>query len=135
LNVKLQTHFPRKYLRFRTKPNTALESKAAFVHLNCIEDCLRRRVTRNTPGGFAEDPPRASPSLANNLRKWQHLPVLRGELKNSVRCKNTGCNKKKFQCEKCIKFYINTERNCFYEVHNSYYDTKIRKPLKHAQRI
>jgi hypothetical protein len=33
-NTKLQkTHFLRRY---RTKPNTALESKASFVHLNCI---------------------------------------------------------------------------------------------------
>jgi hypothetical protein len=33
LNTKLQTRFPRRY---RTKPNTTLESKAAFVHLTFI---------------------------------------------------------------------------------------------------
>jgi hypothetical protein len=33
LNTNLQTHFLRRY---RTKQNTTLESKAAFVHLNCI---------------------------------------------------------------------------------------------------
>jgi hypothetical protein len=32
-NTKLQTYFLKRY---RTKSNTALESKAAFVHLNCI---------------------------------------------------------------------------------------------------
>jgi hypothetical protein len=34
----LQTHFLRRY---PTKPNTTLESKAAFVHLNCIVHLLR----------------------------------------------------------------------------------------------
>jgi hypothetical protein len=31
LKLKLQTHFLRRY---RTKPNTTLESQAVFVHLN-----------------------------------------------------------------------------------------------------
>jgi hypothetical protein len=41
LNIKLQTHFLRSYVWYRTKSNTALESKAAFVHLNCIATPLR----------------------------------------------------------------------------------------------
>jgi hypothetical protein len=36
LNTKLQTHFLSRYVSYRKKPNTALESKAAFVHLKCI---------------------------------------------------------------------------------------------------
>jgi hypothetical protein len=37
-NTKLQTHFLGRY---GTKPNTASENKAAFVHLNWIEDAIR----------------------------------------------------------------------------------------------
>jgi hypothetical protein len=40
MDTKLQTlHFVRRY---PTKPNTALESKAAFVHLNCIDEQANR---------------------------------------------------------------------------------------------
>jgi hypothetical protein len=38
LNTKFQTQF---LSRYRTKPNTAHENKAAFVHLNCIEHTIR----------------------------------------------------------------------------------------------
>jgi hypothetical protein len=36
LKKKLQTHLLRRYVRYRTKSNTALETEIAFVHLNCI---------------------------------------------------------------------------------------------------
>jgi hypothetical protein len=39
LTTKLRIHFQRKY---RTKQNTALESKAAFVHLNCSNSRERK---------------------------------------------------------------------------------------------
>jgi hypothetical protein len=48
LNAKLQTHLQRRYVRYRTKPNTALENKVAFVHLNCIvHSAALRGRTRN----------------------------------------------------------------------------------------
>jgi hypothetical protein len=40
LNTKLQTHFLKRY---QTKPNTALEVKAAFVHLDCIVNSVLLR--------------------------------------------------------------------------------------------
>jgi hypothetical protein len=36
--MKLQTHFPRRH---PTKPNTELEIRAAFFHLNCIAHAIR----------------------------------------------------------------------------------------------
>jgi hypothetical protein len=42
-NTKLQTHF---LITYQTKPNTALESKAAFVHLNCIVHSASVRNSR-----------------------------------------------------------------------------------------
>lgn len=81
--------------------------------------------TRNNPTGYVTPRPNSCPSAqlpCNNnasIRSRQHLPILRGELKNAVRCKYSGCKKKtKFMCEKCNAFYcITSSHNCFYEFH------------------
>jgi hypothetical protein len=44
MNTKLQTHFLRRYL---TKPYTALETKAAFVHLSCFVEEHAIRVNES----------------------------------------------------------------------------------------
>ncbi|VEN56028.1 unnamed protein product, partial [Callosobruchus maculatus] len=81
--------------------------------------------TRNKPTGYVtpKSSSHSSSPIPNNnnasIRKRQHLPILRGDLKNAVRCKSSHCSKKTmFMCEKCNAFYcITSTHNCFYEHH------------------
>lgn len=81
-------------------------------------DMLERSTihTRKNPMGFNTPTGSSSSSsspLPNNnnasIRSRQHLPILKGDLKNSVRCKYPQCNKKtNFLCGKCNQFYCIT---------------------------
>lgn len=66
--------------------------------------------------------PRGSPRISSNSgtkRKIQHLPIMNSDLKNSVRCKNTGCKgKTKVYCESCLLYLCFTgTNNCFRDFH------------------
>lgn len=74
-----------------------------------------RLTTRNNPQGYAPSP---TPNSAK--QGFKHLPKLRS-IKNSMRCKYSGCSKKnKFFCETCeLYLCITAEHNCFYDYHVS----------------
>lgn len=71
-------------------------------------------VTRNS-----SSPRMSSYPTCPVKRKIEHLPIMASELKNSVRCKNSGCKlKTKIYCESCNIFLCFTgNNNCFKEFH------------------